>query len=289
MFRSKPLFDNWDLGGGQASPFAGWVKHNARDMFVPLDSGNNDPDANRFIAGAGIVDEFQKVVIQELVKNLKMHNLWDKLLVCYPIIGGTAARHGFNLKDYTTFNASFVNSPTHNSLGVTFNGTTQYMNTLFNPRTVFGSTAPSCGQCIYWSNTSANAGLHGADSALPEYFLLSTSGWSGSTCNTSATADGPNLACPAGRNSSGFVLSSRLGSTPFVMANKIINSRTIVPGATPNRNMYVGCRNSSGSPSNYGAGTVRWYAVHYGFTTNEATTLNKVVQRYQERLNRAVY
>lgn len=288
MVRSKPLFDNWDLGGG-TDAFAGFTKPNTRDMFMPLDSGINDIDANNFIRGAGITDGFQKVVIHELVKNLKLYNLWDKLLVAYPFIGGTAARHGFNLKDYTTFNASFVNSPTHNSLGTTFNGSNQYMNTLFNP--LSRNVNPrDCGMSIYL--TATTQGYCGADGANDEYLLLGSNATQrviGMCCSRSIAAVTPIIDVSI---TSGFQLCSRQGDIQFVMRNKHLVSRydqDPLTGKAPNRNLYVGCRNSAGTPTTYHNGTVRWFAASTGLTHNEAITLNKVIQRYQERLERAVY
>lgn len=289
MLRSRPLFDNWDLGGG-TDAFAGFTSSRAREMFLPLDSGINDSDANNFISGVGITDNFQKVVIHELVKNLKLYNLWDKLLVAYPFIGGTAPRHGMNLKNYLQFNASFTNSPTHSSSGTTFNGTNQYMNTLFNPRTQ-RLDPRNCGMSIY--ETTTTQGYCGTDDANHEYLLLGSNATQrvvGMCCSRSIAAVTPIIENRA--NTSGFQLCSRLGDVQFVMLNKHIVSRydqDPLTGNTPNRNAYVGCRNSAGTPSLYHNGTVMWFSISTGLTPNEAICLNKVIQRYQERLGRAVY
>lgn len=36
--------------------------------------------------------------INELVKDLKSNNLWDKMKAIYPFVGGTVSSHRFNLK-----------------------------------------------------------------------------------------------------------------------------------------------------------------------------------------------
>jgi len=36
--------------------------------------------------------------INELVKDLKSNNLWDKMKSIYPFVGGTVSSHRFNLK-----------------------------------------------------------------------------------------------------------------------------------------------------------------------------------------------
>jgi hypothetical protein len=89
-----------------------------------------DPNALAFIAATGITDNTQKSAINSLVLSLKGYSIWDKLNVIYPFVGGTATTHKFNLKDPRDLDAayrlSFSGGWTHNSNGITGNGTNAY-------------------------------------------------------------------------------------------------------------------------------------------------------------------
>jgi hypothetical protein len=94
---------------------------------VPL-----DPDAQAFLTVTGITNNTIKNAVNDLVVSLKNNNLWGKLKVIYPFVGGTAFTHKFNLKDPRDLDAAyridFVNNPTHSSNGVQGNGIDQYGN-----------------------------------------------------------------------------------------------------------------------------------------------------------------
>jgi hypothetical protein len=92
-----------------------------------------DPDAVAFFTATGITDSTIKNAVNDLVLALKNNNLWSKLKVIYPFVGGTATTHKYNLKDPrdldVAFRIDFVNNPTHSSNGVQGNGIDQYGNT----------------------------------------------------------------------------------------------------------------------------------------------------------------
>lgn len=85
-----------------------------------------DADADAFIAAAGITDTTQKSAIQTLVVDLKAASLWSKLIAIYPIVGGTASTHKWNLKDPRDLDAAFrivwEGSITHSATGAKGNG-----------------------------------------------------------------------------------------------------------------------------------------------------------------------
>lgn len=99
-----------------------------------------DADALAFIAATGITDTTQKSAINSLVVSLKGYSIWNKLDVIYPFVGGTAFTHKFNLKNPADSNLTnrleFFNAWTHNSNGITGNGTNTVANTFFNPSVI---------------------------------------------------------------------------------------------------------------------------------------------------------
>jgi hypothetical protein len=96
-------------------------------------------DAQKFINATGITDATQKNAINTLVNDLKFYGLWTKLKAIYPMVGGTATAHKFNLKDprdlNEAFRLSFIGGWTHSSTGALPNGTTAYADSFLNALT----------------------------------------------------------------------------------------------------------------------------------------------------------
>ncbi len=92
-----------------------------------------DPDADAFIIAAGITDPTITSAINTLVLNFKTYGLWSKMSAIYPLVGGTATTHKWNLKNPLDTNAAyrlvFNGGVTHDSNGITGNGTNAYANT----------------------------------------------------------------------------------------------------------------------------------------------------------------
>lgn len=87
-----------------------------------------DPDATAFLAIAGITDTVQRSAIDQLVKRLKENGTWAKYKAIYPLVGGTARSHSFNLKDPRDLDAAFrvawSGDVEHSSAGVRGRGGT---------------------------------------------------------------------------------------------------------------------------------------------------------------------
>lgn len=79
-----------------------------------------DSDATAFLTAAGITDPTQSSAVDQLVVDLKAAGIWAKCAAIYPFVGGTAAKHKWNLKDprdldvayRLTFGANFTHSAT---------------------------------------------------------------------------------------------------------------------------------------------------------------------------------
>ena len=94
-----------------------------------------DNDASNYIsaviaAGASLTDA-QKLAVTKFTVQRKWFGTWSDSDVIAPMMGGTAAAHLVMLKGTNV--ASYNNTPTHNSNGVTFNGTDNYLNTGWKP------------------------------------------------------------------------------------------------------------------------------------------------------------
>ncbi len=107
-------------------------------MFTPgvlgYSAGSSyDSDAQAFFTAAGITDSTQKSAVNQLVLDLKSYSVWSKIIGIYPFVGGSASTHKYNLKDPRDLDAAyrltFGGSWTHNSNGVTGDGSTTYADT----------------------------------------------------------------------------------------------------------------------------------------------------------------
>ena len=66
-----------------------------------------DYDALKFINAAGLTNSTQILAVHYLVFNLKLQGLWTKCNAIYPVVGGTATTHKFNLKDPRDLDAAY--------------------------------------------------------------------------------------------------------------------------------------------------------------------------------------
>lgn len=88
-----------------------------------------DVDAQEFFNIASITNTTEKSALSELTNSLKNNGLWGKLDVIYPFVGGSSSSHSFNLKNTSQFQIIWNGSVTHNTSGVTGDGSTGYANT----------------------------------------------------------------------------------------------------------------------------------------------------------------
>jgi len=113
-----------------------------------------DPDAQAFITAANITNSTQQTAINTLVVGLKADNIWTKMSAIYPIVGGTATNHKYNLKDPrdldVAFRLGFYGGITHSSNGMLFNGTNGWADTFI------GGMVQSFG--AYARNSTDNGG-----------------------------------------------------------------------------------------------------------------------------------
>lgn len=103
-----------------------------------------DPDAQLFFnaeTGAGVtLTVTQMNAVNQLVLDLKAASIWTKMKALYPVVGGTATAHKFNLKNPLDTNAAFrlifSGGWTHSATGMLPNGINGYANTFLVPSVV---------------------------------------------------------------------------------------------------------------------------------------------------------
>lgn len=255
-----------------------------------------DSDAQAFLTAASISDGTITSAIDTLVGALKSASIWTKMKAIYPMVGGSASTHKWNLKDPRDLDAayrlSFSGTWTHASTGALPNGTDGYANTFFVPSTGFaGSTDGSLG---FYSRTDENgggatnrydfAGTHGDDLRAVcvitryrndnAYFGYGTSTFSPSV----ASPDGRGLFC-TNRKSATNTEGYKNGSSVLSVSDTV---------TLPAFSLYLGANNRGGSPIYYGAKECAFAYIGDGLTSGEHSSLYTAVQAFQTTLGRQV-
>ena len=113
-----------------------------------------DADAQAFINAAGLTSTTQMNAVNTLVLDLKAQSLWSKMYAVYPMVGGTATTHKFNLMNPADTDAayrlSFSGTVTHSS-GGTMPGANAAAITFLSGNTTFSKTD---GHLSYYSRTN---------------------------------------------------------------------------------------------------------------------------------------
>jgi hypothetical protein len=254
-----------------------------------------DPDAQEFITAAAITDPTQQAAINTLVVDLKAYSIWSKLNAIYPMIGGTASTHKFNLKDPRDLDAAyrlvFNGGWTHSVNGATPNGTNAFADTKLNPFTVLSNNI----NIGYYSRTNVNAlstaceiGSTSGPSG-PDYLMLlprlNNVTWYSVLENSTYTQ-------VADTNSAAFYTAKREGTTVkgFKNGSNVITRTGVTIQTRPNGSVYLGACNW------HGLATAGWYSsrqcafsfIGENLSDTEAANLYTAVQTFQTTLSRQI-
>jgi hypothetical protein len=249
-----------------------------------------DPDAQAFFTASGLTGATNLTAINTLVVSLKGFGIWTKMKAIYPMIGGTAALHKWNLKDPQDTNAAFRlvfnGGWTHSTNGALPNGTNGYADTFLTPST---SLTLNSSHLSYYSRTNVNltqveigcfdnTGAYTiieARTANISYFLTNTS----------------SIAGVADTNSAAFYIGNRTASNVtngFRNNVKIFNASTAAT-FRPFNNIYIGAANNASSIAQYFTTKQCAFAsIGDGLTDTEAGNFYTAVQTFQTTLSRQV-
>lgn len=254
-----------------------------------------DIDSQAFITAAGIVDTIQKNAINELVKGLKSYGLWSKGYCFYPMVGGTASAHKWNLfnpvNSDSAYRGVFIGGWTHSANGAKGNGINGYMNTKLIPSSVLtaGDTA-----FVYSSRTSgsANGSEYGCaydSGATPDRINLHVS-FAGTLYSDLYKHSSGRLSTP-NANGDGIYVCSRTSTTIHkVFKNGVQLGST---DTTPSGNLSLltmplglnGLIFASGS-GYYSARECSGAGVFEGLTDSNCVDLNDLIDNFNSALSR---
>lgn len=240
-----------------------------------------DPVVSRFVRSglalsAATIQTGKLDALNIMVKALKQFLLFDKFTAFYPILGGLASWHSFNLIDPTTFQITWNGTVTHSADGVKSDGVTGYGDTGFI------RTGTILTQGCY-ANTFGDGYCIGTDddNTLFDRILISGADIDGRVGDGSAQfSSTPNT---------GLIVASSKnnGDLNLFIRGSSVASATVTDATTLGNPEYVLNGNSAS-----GFFTNRFFQLFFisevEWTTTEHSNLNYIVNQYQTSLARGV-
>lgn len=252
-------------------------------------------DAQAFINATGITNSTQISAVNTLVNDLKTYGIWSKMKAIYPMVGGTATTHKFNLKDPRDLDAAFRlvfnGGWTHSGTGALPNGTTAYADTKLIPSSILTQNST---HLSYYSRTDIS-GVQteiGIFIAAPDRISISL------RYNGGLYSDQYNF--NTGRvgitnsSSTGFYISSRTNSNThkaYKNNAQIGTTNTGVPGnlSLLNASIYLGTPNRTTEPLfAFSTKECAFATIGDGLTDTESANFYTAVQNFNTTLARQV-
>jgi hypothetical protein len=244
----------------------------------------------RVIAAGGSLTTTELNAINTLVTDLKSAGIWNLMKVIYPIVGGTSSSCGINLVN-SSFTGIFTAGWLFSSDGITPNGTSDYMDTVFN--TSINLIKTSAHLSLYVRNNTA--------SGLPYDFA--------NAANTGMTIDSSYLITRYAGNfsyfgiadptygtgvnvsidSQGFWCGSRITNTQFFYRNGIqVGTGTAGSTNLANNNLYLGAANGNGTAVFFANKQYAFATIGESLSSIQALSFYNAVQTFQTTLSRQV-
>lgn len=217
----------------------------------------------------------EKQFENRLVKFLKTVGIWNNLDIFYNFFHGGDENYGrINWKNPGTYNATLVNSPTFTTyLGFDFNGTTQYINTNFNPSTnaSAGSQNNASAGVLIMENTQSNGQDLGVITTTRRLAICSRNTsdqvYVNVNDNTAITVSGNTQA--AGLYHTYRAASSTNSLKRNDITLSLLGSSTST--GLPQNNIYIGARNNAGTADLFSDRTIgrAWFGSSMNIYTNQ--------------------
>jgi hypothetical protein len=249
-----------------------------------------DPDAQAFITAAAITNPTQQSAIDQLVISLKTYGIWTKLKAIYPMVGGSASSHKFNLKNPLDTNAAFRlvfnGGWTHSSNGAQPNGINGYADTFLIPSTQLSVNSTSIS---YYSRTSGATGFpYGTnDAGFTNRTLLQLAGSTNYVAIYTAPA---GYFAYGGANSLSLLTANRTANniSNFWAANTKKATDSNLSTGLPTKAIYFASNDNNGTADNYCNAQCAFASIGNGLSDTEASNLYTAVQAFQTTLGRNV-
>lgn len=274
----------WGQGANNA---IGWGDSHAKSWagLTDIVGITTDSDAQAFITAAAITNETQKAAINTLVTDLKGYSIWSKMKALYPIVGGTAATHKFNLKDPRDLDAAyrlvFSGGWTHSSTGALPNGTNGYADTKLVSQ---GTLSLNSTHVSVYSRTNTNT-LAPAIGNVTGGVSGEISMWLNFANTTYLRVNSSTVSLIANIDSRGMFIGNRINSTQVNLS--IRGTQTTF--SQNSDNLYPQPIQLGGvNPNNFDNKQLAFASIGDGLTSQNMTDLTTAVNAFQTTLGRNV-
>lgn len=253
-------------------------------QFYEYGKSRYDVDAAAFLSATLISDVTIKNAINSLVVQLKLNGLWNKMKAIYPIVGGTAFTHKFNLKDprdaNTAFRLFYTGTQTHTVNGMTSNS---YITTFLVPLSHL--TQDSTHISFYSRTNSSGFEVDMGIAPTPSLFLAPNFANIAYRSVNGAQVDGAGA---SGLNTQAYFIASRItsGTSKLYRNNSI--SFTDSQTSTGLSNSEIWLMNYNGGGSYPTSRQCAFASIGNGLDDTEASILYTIVQSFQTMLGRQV-
>ena len=249
-------------------------------------SSGLQPEVETFISAsyANITDSGIITDLNNLVGSLKTNGLWTMQKAVYPIVGGNATAHSYNLKDPTLYQITWSGTLTHNANGVTGGG--GYGLTGLVPSSVLSLNNTHISAYIRVNGTAGSKYEIGVKGSVGNYRLgLQVTGvqfW------TYMNDDAPLNSTPG---AAGYYIGSRpnsSGGRNFRNGTRIGGTTTGTAGL-PNAQVALLATNDNGSILGNSVANLAFVTIGDAFASDAAAgTMYTIVQAFQTARGRNV-
>jgi hypothetical protein len=264
---------------------------NPTQSFYYNSAYNNE--TNAFLFSTQITDATIQTATNTLVSDLKTANIWTKMKAVYPMVGGTATTHKFNLVNAqdtdAAFRLTFAGGITHSSTGITGNGTNGYANTQFNPSV--SSTLNNTHISFYSrTNNDTTAIDVGNSNGSGGQWLMALRFTGVGTISDQYNSTTGRITT-AQSDSRGLFIGTRTTSAihkAFKNGIQIGSTNTGASGSFQNLNITLLAQNQNNIPLSYSTRECAFASIGDGLTDAEALALYNATQTFQTTLGRQV-
>jgi hypothetical protein len=257
-------------------------------------AGGFDPDAQAFFTASGLTGATNLNAVNQLVLDLKAASIWTKMKAIYPMVGGTAALHKWNLKDPQDLDAAyrlvFNGGWTHSSTGALPNGTNGYADTFLNANTALQRFSHH--HAFYHNTDNSGTALRsmGGAQSSSSFTFRTTIESSGTTLTFRDLGITNSETSVTASSLKGFRASSRTANNNMFIVKADGTSTTSTTSTTnhnlPSLTCYLAAHNNAGTAANYAIMSIAFHSLGDGLSAAEGLNLRNAVVTYNTTLGR---